>query len=206
MLVQRSGTRLSYQGSDADEVADILTRCTVPVRVQRPWNKDFSYSYEFVAAGSAAFSRVNCQGELSIGQRNEEPKFLILFPLQGATTIKVGKQSLISEPGKATILDGTRLSEMRFEESRSHYSFFVDQGDIIRHVSSMLERPVDGSLDFAPDFNLETGSGQIIFRLAQILAKSVGDDAAMHDMPQTLSYLSKSLINLLVETVPHRFS
>jgi AraC-like DNA-binding protein len=206
MSAQRSGMKLSYLGSDADEVADVLARCIGPVNVQRPRNTEFSYGYEFVAAGSAAFSRVTCQGSLSIGQKNEVPKLLVLLPLDGPACVDIGKKSLYSGPGKGAVLDGNRLSRLRIDGTRSHFSLVIDQGDIIRHLGTVLERPVYGTLDFAPEFSLEEGSGQIIFRLAQIMARCLGDDAEIQDTPQTLSYLSKTFINLLVETVPHRFS
>ncbi len=199
--------KFSYLGSNAEEVSDVLTRCIGPVRVQKPLNTDLSYSYEFAAGGSVAFSRVTSQGSLSIGQQDEVPKLLILLPLYGSACVKIGRQgSLISIPGKAAILDGNKLSELQVVDARSHLSLVVDQGDVFRRLSDTLERPVYGSLDFTPKLDLSVGAGQIIFRLSQIMATFVGADKELLGMPYALSYLSGSIINLLVDTVPHRFS
>ncbi|PDT83224.1 AraC family transcriptional regulator [Sinorhizobium sp. BJ1] len=207
MQGQRRGMKLSYLGSDAEELSDVLTRCIGPVRVQRPLNTDFSYSYEFVAAGRVAFSRVTSQGSLSIGQKDEVPKLLILLPLHGSACVKIGRnESLISKPGQAAILDGNRLSELQIEGDRRHLSLVIDQEDIFHRLRGGLERPVYGSLDFVPELDLADGAGQIILRLSQIMAASLGAEPAMRDMPNALSYLSGSIVNLLVDTVPHRFS
>lgn len=204
MSSQRPGTKLSYHGSDADEIADVLARCVGPLNVQMSQRAEVSYSYEFVAAGSAAFSRVGCSGSLSMGQKSEVPKLLMLLPLDGSACVDVGKKSLYSSPGNALVLDGNHLSQLRIEGRRSHFSVVMDQGDIVSHLSTILERPVHGSLDFAPEFRLEEGAGQIIFRLAQTMSRCL--DTEMQDTPHTLSHLSKAVMNLLVETLPHRFS
>ncbi|WP_240545074.1 AraC family transcriptional regulator [Sinorhizobium fredii] len=198
--------RLSYLGSDAEEISDVLTRCIGPVRVQQPPKTDLSYSYEFVAAGRVAFSRVASQGSLSIGQRDEVPKLLILLPLHGSACVKIGKESVISKPGHAAILDGNRLSELQVEKVRSHLSLVIDQRDIFRQLGTVLERPVYGALDFVPELDLADGTGEIIFKLSQIIAGSLGSDSGIPDMPHALSYLSGSIVSLLVDTVPHRFS
>ncbi|GEC35727.1 helix-turn-helix domain-containing protein [Sinorhizobium fredii] len=207
MQGQKQGMRLSYLGSDAEEVSDVLTRCIGPVRVQQPPKTDLSYSYEFVAAGRVAFSRVTSQGSLSIGQKDEVPKLLILLPLHGSACVKIGpKESLISKPGHAAILDGNRLSELQVEKARSHFSPVIDQGDIFRQLGAVLERPVYGALDFVPELDLAEGAGEIIFKLSQIMATSLGPGSDIPDMPHALSYLSASIVSLLVDTVPHRFS
>ncbi|AUX79858.1 AraC family transcriptional regulator [Sinorhizobium sp. FG01] len=207
MQGQRQGMKLSYLGSDAEELSEVLTRCIGPVRVQRPLKTDLSYSYEFAAAGRVAFSRVISRGTLSIGQKDEVPKLLILLPLHGSACVKIGRsENLISKPGEAAILDGNRLSELQIEGSRSHLSFVIDQEDIFQRLRGSLERPVYGSLDFTPQLDLAAGAGQIIFRLSQIMATCLGADGGMRDMPETLSHLSGSIVNLLVDTVPHRFS
>ncbi|APG88219.1 thc operon regulatory protein ThcR (plasmid) [Sinorhizobium americanum CCGM7] len=207
MQGQKQGMKLSYLGSDAEELSEVLTRCIGPVRVQRPLKTDLSYNYEFAAAGRVAFSRVISHGSLSIGQKDEVPKLLILLPLHGSACVQVGRsESLISKPGEATILDGNRLSELQIEGSRSHLSFVIDQEEIFQRLRGSLERPVYGSLDFTPQLDLADGAGQIIFKLSQIMATCFGADGAMHNMPETLSHLSGSIVNLLVDTVPHRFS
>ncbi|ASY65764.1 Transcriptional regulator, AraC family (plasmid) [Sinorhizobium sojae CCBAU 05684] len=61
-------------------------------------------------------------------------------------------------------------------------------------------------MDFKTEFDLEAGSGQIFFRLAQVMAQSLGPDTVVEGMPHTLDHLSKTLISLLVDTIPHRFS
>lgn len=206
MSAQRSGMKLSYLGSDADEVADVLSRCIGPVNVQRPRKGDLSYRYEFVGAGSVAFSRATCEGTLSIGQKSEAPKLLIMLPLSGSARVDTGKESFYSGPGTGAVHDGNKLSQLRIDGSRSHFSLVIGQDDVMHHLANVLERPVYGSLDFAPEFSLDDGRGQIIFRLAQIMAKCLGSNAEIRDTPQTLKYLSQTFINLLIETVPHRFS
>ncbi|OAP39908.1 AraC family transcriptional regulator [Sinorhizobium glycinis] len=199
--------KFSYLGDDAEEVSDVLTRCIGPVRVQKPLNTALSYRYEFIAAGRVAFSRATSQGSLSIGQKGEVPKLLVLLPLHGAARVRIGRDdSLISIPGKAAILDGNRLSELQIEEARSHLSFVIDQGEIFRHLSAALERPVHGSIDFTPELDLTTGAGEILFKLSQIMATCLGDNAEIQELPSTLSHLSEGIVNLLVDTVPHRFS
>ncbi|WP_034815326.1 AraC family transcriptional regulator [Ensifer sp. BR816] len=207
MQGQRQGMKVSYLGSEAEEVSDVLARCIGPVRVQKPPRADLSYRYEFVAAGRVAFSRVSSLGSLSIGQKDEVPKLLLLLPLHGSACVKIGRGvGLISKPGQAAILDGNRLSELQVEGERNHLSLIIDQGDIVRRLGDLLERPVYGSLDFIPELDLAADAGQIIFGLSQIMATCLDTDAEMRDMPHTLSYLSESIVGLLVDTVPHRFS
>lgn len=170
MQGQRQGMKVSYLGSEAEEVSDVLARCIGPVRVQKPPRADLSYRYEFVAAGRVAFSRVSSLGSLSIGQKDEVPKLLLLLPLHGSACVKIGRGvGLISKPGQAAILDGNRLSELQVEGERNHLSLIIDQGDIVRRLGDLLERPVYGSLDFIPELDLAADAGQIIFGLSQIM-------------------------------------
>lgn len=206
MQREKHGSSLTFRGNDADEFSEILSRCKAPARVEALRDSGFSAEYDFVAAEALGVGRAAYQGGLTFHQKAEESKFLIYVPLSGGATISSSNRHHISEPGKGSIIDMTSLSDVVIEGDREHLSLIINQNEVVRLLSAMLEQPVSGSLDLAPEFDLRLEAGLAFSRVTKILATGLNEDASLLQSPAALSCLSTGLIHLLLENVPHRFS
>jgi transcriptional regulator GlxA family with amidase domain len=70
----------------------------------------------------------------------------------------------------------------------------------------MLERPVSGDIGLTPLLDLSTASGQMHASLLHAIAFGLSNGGPLTRSPIALSLLTESLVRLLLETVPHRFS
>ncbi|NTF90100.1 AraC family transcriptional regulator [Agrobacterium rhizogenes] len=206
MQREKPGSSLTFRGNDADEFSEILSRCKAPARVEALRDAGFSAEYDFVAAEALGVGRAAYQGGLRFHQKAEDSKFLIYVPLSGAAMISSSNRHHVSEPGKGTIIDMTSLSDVVIEGDREHLSLIINQNEVVRLLSAMLEQPISGSIDLAPEFDLRLEAGLAFSRVTTILATGLNDDASLLQSPAALSCLSTGLIHLLLENVPHRFS
>ncbi len=77
---------------------------------------------------------------------------------------------------------------------------------MVRHLSELIERPVTRPLEFAPNIDLAKGAGLAITALARALQAGLAGDAPLLRSPIAMQRMKETMIALLLESVPHRFS
>lgn len=197
---------LRFSGTDPDELSQVLSTAASPIKVESAASQAMSFECEFVAAGPVSFGFCTYEGDFRCRREADSGKFVLFLPVRGNASFKVGKQTFDSRPGRGFISDGTAHGIVRFAGPRQHLVMILDQNEMINQLHGMLETPVRGPLDFHPDIDLTSGSGLILKDLGEATFSGLARDAALRQSPLALSNLTGAMTNLILETVPHRFS
>jgi AraC-like DNA-binding protein len=192
---------------DADELSDILTRRMFAARV-RPLGdaRDFSFDlaayyfdffFEATVAGGGVLTKA---GGTTLNNYN------LLIPLDGAIELKAGSRRVLSVPGTAGFVDDSSFSEAVYSERTKFRAIGVDHGEMVRYLSELIERPVARPLEFASNIDLASGAGLTIAAAARALQAGLAGDAPLLRSPIAMQRMKETMIALLLEGVPHRFS
>ncbi|NTH16750.1 AraC family transcriptional regulator [Agrobacterium rhizogenes] len=197
-----------HQATDPEAFAEFLTASGFPVNIEVLNRQSFSFDYELASTDSITFAKSKLEGDLlwktPIESRGE--KFLIFLPSVGDTLMSTGQGEVHSMPGRATIVDWRRIEGARLRGPRRHVAMYIEESKLVGRLASMLERPIHGSLDIHHNVNLTTGPGQVLNHLFEAAFAGVAGNAALRQSPLALTNLCETLICLILETIPHRFS
>ncbi|MFK0206336.1 AraC family transcriptional regulator [Agrobacterium sp. NPDC090283] len=199
---------IRYQGTDPDELSELMTRSISPVRVEALNKGGVSFEFEFASLGPIGFSSASYQGDslwrLQPGNRSET--LLIVLPSIGNSSLTIGQREVHAMPGSATIANGHRIESARTYGLGRHTTMTIEETRLLGRLSSMLERPVRGGLDIHPNVDLTTGPGQMLKHLVEAASSGVVGAAPLRQSPLALANLCETLSCLILETIPHRFS
>lgn len=195
-----------FFGTDPDELSRALSTAASPIKVESAANQAMSFDCEFVSAGPVSFGFCTYEGDFRCKREADSGKFVLFFPLRGNASFKRGNETFESKPGRGFISNGPALGTVRFAGPRQHLVMIVEENEMINRLHRMLEMPVRGPLDFHPDIDLTSGPGLILKDLAEATFSGLAQDAALRQSPLALSNLTGAMTDLILETVPHRFS
>ncbi|NTH16766.1 AraC family transcriptional regulator [Agrobacterium rhizogenes] len=195
---------LRFQGRDSDGLSEALSTQASPVVVEATASQTMSFHCEFVSAGSVTFGLATYEGYFQC--KRDADLFRLFIPFQGSASFTVGGKVFESRPGYGFISDGERPGEVRFAGSRQHLAVILTQNEICNRLTEILEIPVSGNLNFCPHIDLISGSGRVLQDLAAATFNGMTWNGALRQSPLALSNLTSAIVNLILETVPHRFS
>ncbi|PDT03246.1 AraC family transcriptional regulator [Rhizobium chutanense] len=195
-----------YIGNDADGLSAALSTAASPIKVQVTASKTISFHCEFVSAGSISFGLCSEEGDFRCKREADCGKFLLFIPLYGNADFSSHNQSYHSSPGHGFISDGAPQGDLHIYGSRQHLIMMLARNEVASRLSMMLGRLVGSNLDFRPDIDLTSGPGRILQKLAEATFSGLVRDAVLRQSPLVLSNLTSAMTNLILETVPHRFS
>jgi AraC-like DNA-binding protein len=195
-----------YSGKDPDGLSEALSTPTSQIRIDPTRKNTIDYQCEFTSAGLTSFGLCTYDGDFRTAREADSSKLLLFIPLAGDASFKTGKESFGSRPGRGFITNGAAFGNMHIVGPRKHLIVILDRNEMIKQLSGKLETPVGGNLNFHPDIDLSSGSGQVLQSLAETIFSGLVRDNALRQSPLALSNLTSAMANLILETVPHRFS
>lgn len=196
----------SIKGSDPAELS-IFFSSLAPKVTANPINAgDISYECGFTNAGSLCIGLCRYEGDILIESEGASDKFLIFLPNYGESSMNVAGRDVLTVPGRGAIVDSNQHHNALLRGPTEHRVVGIDRTALGHWLSHMLERPVSGDIDFLPVIDLTSGTGMAIAHIAETLQSGLTANAPLRTAPLALASLSDALIQLVLETLPHRFS
>jgi AraC-like DNA-binding protein len=198
---------LIAEGNDPVELAATLSLPTVKLTA-RPVNKTgILYKCRFTNAGALSIGLNRYQGQFSITREGVSDLCLIFLPRYGNAVFHAGGKEIVSSGRQGVIADCAQYESTLFLGAREHFVIIIDRNTLSNGLSDMLEIPISGSLNFRPEIDLTAGAGVAITRIAATLqAGLVLNDGPLRSAPLALASLTDALTQMILETLPHRFS
>lgn len=195
-----------YSGKDPDGLSEALSTPTSPIRVEAAADETITYQCEFASAGSTAFGFCTYEGDFRLVRESDNGKLVIFMPLMGDASFSTNRGTFHTRPGRGFITNGETDGHMHIMGPRQHMLMIFERNEMANRLSEMLETPVHGNINFHPDINLASGSGRILQDLAETTFNGLVRDTPLRQSPLALSNLTNAMANLVLETIPHRFS
>lgn len=196
----------SFRGTGAAELAAALSTPTSPIKVEMLSGDPLSFDCEFFSMGSVSFACCAYEGAFQCTRQAASEKLLIFLPTQGKAVFEPSGNEILSIPGRGAIIDGAHSASVRIFGPRRHFALFIDQHKIANHLTNMLERSVNGNLEFHPCIDLTSGPGLALVQLVETACNGLRGDAPLRQSPMALASLGDAVTHLILEAAPHRYS
>jgi AraC-like DNA-binding protein len=197
---------LVLSGEDPDELSAMLSTPATPIKIEPLDGSAISFHCELLSVGEVTFCHCSYEGTILAKREASSGKLLVFLPIQGNAIINYGREEIFSVPGSGTILEGVQDTDGRLYGPRHHLALSIDQSKITKHLTNMLERPVNGVIDINPHISLTTGPGLMLKQLAKKACDGLRQDAPLRQSPLGLAALCDAMTYLILETCPNRYS
>ncbi|PDT80127.1 AraC family transcriptional regulator [Sinorhizobium sp. BJ1] len=197
---------VSFEGSDPDRLAATLTNWTTNVVVRPLNNESIYYKCAWANAGIVSIGFTHFDGQILFESEGADGQLVLIVPRRGGLDLRMGRQAFCTSPGRGAVIEGNQRIAALSLSAREHMFVAIDQAALVRQLSEMVEMPVSGILEFSPEIDLISGPGTAIANIAATLQAGLAGDAPLRRSPLALTNLSEALIQMILDTLPHRFS
>ena len=198
-----------FHGSTFEQMVETLTGSFGPFEA-RPTGpvRTFDWKADVQSDGTLTLITGQYPSAWQVRAVPETPKWLsVLLPRAGAIGVALGRNTIETTPSHLLLVNNHE-AERFFVKGESHLSdvLRLDWSVVTQTMSAMLDTPFTGALDLSPSVDLSTPSGQLIDNLIQTIAFGMRGTGPLLRSPIAMSRLTQGLADLVLRTVPHRFS
>lgn len=192
---------------DADELSEFLTARMFPARV-RPLGDRVDFAVKMSAYYFDFFFEVDLPGGGVLDKLRGAglDSYSLHIPLDGSVALKTRTGTVLARPDVAAFGESPDFSEQAYSERSRVLTIGVDRGEMARHLSELIERPVLLPFDFASTLDLTKDAGLAIKAAAAALQAGLAGGAPLLQSPIAMKRMKETMIALLLEGIPHRFS
>jgi AraC-like DNA-binding protein len=198
-----------FHGSDFDEMVETFSRHFGPFDASPTGPaRAFKWKADFWTDGTATLITSQYFTGWQVRAEPETPQWLsILQPRDGAIDMTLGRRIIEGLPGKLLLANNHEV-ERFLVRGAPHLSdvLRLDWTVIAEAAAGLLEIPLNGRLELLPVVDLSHADGQVIGSLVQTIVTGMRDNGPLLRSPVAMSNLTNALADLVVRSVPHRFS
>lgn len=191
---------------DSDQIADLLGRLYVPVRIEPV---EGTGRLRMSAAHGVLPGIRLTRTELPDGMRvlPQEPYDAVGFMLPHAGHVATHEPQGIftAGPGTAIAVDGPTCRLLHYSPKLGNHGMAIDRALIDRRLATLLDRPVAKAVTFAP----QTDARSTRYAALRALLACVTDPTfgvVLSRSPFTAARIPALLVDFLLETWPHTYS
>ncbi|RFB87569.1 AraC family transcriptional regulator [Rhizobium leguminosarum bv. trifolii] len=198
-----------FQGSTFEGLVETFTGHFGPFEATPIGSpKSFHWSTDFWTNRTLTLVSSAFQNEWRVKKDPETAEWLsIILPRSGAVDVSLGRQMVECQPGSMALINNHE-ADFFLTRGLPHIAdvLRLDWSVLIKTASATFEAPLNGSLGFLPMVDLTTAAGQLIANMCQTLIGGISNRGPLLQSPLAISNLTQALADLLIRTIPNRYS
>ncbi|RFB84565.1 AraC family transcriptional regulator [Rhizobium leguminosarum bv. trifolii] len=170
--------------------------------------KGFRWSGDARSHGAVTVADLACNGEWNLSATAETPEWLTIHvPREGFSGMTRRQITTTASPGQM-LLGQSHEADHFLVRGALHRSqkLFLDWEQIRRTFGQLFEAPLVGSLDLSPVIDGSTPAGHLVKNLVETMISGMLGDGILLQSPIAMTNLPQALAELLIRSVPHRYS
>ncbi|MBG0511170.1 AraC family transcriptional regulator [Agrobacterium sp. MOPV5] len=170
--------------------------------------KSFQWSTDIWTNGALTLVAGQYHNEWRVKAVPQTAKWLsILSVNEGAIDVSLGQRTIGGRPERLVLVNNHEADHFSVRGA-PHISnvLRLDWSIIVQAVSLIFEVPLEGSLDLSPMVDFSTPEGQLLGNLVRTIISGMYNNGPLLQSPLAMSYLGQTLADVVVRTIPHRFS
>lgn len=198
-----------YQGSSFEHMVETFTENFGPFDASPAGSaQNFHWKNDFWSDGTMTLVTSQFSSEWSATAAPEMPQWLsAIVPRTGAVNVALGRDEIEGTPGRLLLVNNHQAGRF-FVRGSNHQSdvLRLNWTTIEQKVAAILDAPLIGALDLSPVADLSMPSGQLIGSLAETIIVGMRDGGPLLYSPIAMSNLTQAFADMIVRSIPHRFS
>ncbi|HCL63524.1 MAG TPA: AraC family transcriptional regulator [Rhizobium sp.] len=131
----------------------------------------------------------------------------VMLPRSGSMGVTCGPRAAEAGPGKLLLYNNFEKDTVVMHgQSNAIDGLLLSWPVVLQTIESTFDMPLNGSLDLHPEVDLSTAAGQTISNLAEVIIGGMRNNGPLVQSPGTIAHLVQAMADLVVRSVPHRFS
>jgi AraC-like DNA-binding protein len=136
----------------------------------------------------------------------EPPDLYALYlPISGAMEFQRNNQMTTSSPGALLACDLARVDKLFLREERSHVGIAFNRLTLARHLSELIDAPVDPHFELFGQVDVAQDKGWLSTMCMQVWS-SLEADPERGAIARSNEMILRAIMVRLLETVPHQYS
>ena len=144
------------------ETHDVVTACQLGYELLGPLHllvtddrpDDFYASYHAVRLRDITLGYLDFTAEVQVTAHQLPPSFLVLAPMSGSSTVRVGGSATHANAITAAVPPAGHEMTLHCEQHTPHLLVRIDRQPLLAHLGRILGRPLDAPLVFDHSFDL----------------------------------------------------
>lgn len=168
----------------------------------------FRWSADFWTNGILTLITSQFHNEWCVKAVPETAEWLSILSVRtGAIGVSLGQHTIEGKPGGLVLANNHEVENFSVQ-GEPHLSdvLRLDWAVILQAAASILEMPLNGSLDLMPIVDLTTPAGQLIGNMCRTIIGGMRDNGPLLQSKIAMSHMTEAMADLVVNTIPHRFS
>ncbi|WP_139813151.1 AraC family transcriptional regulator [Ensifer aridi] len=190
--------------TDPAEISSILSGSKSRVTVKPTTESGIQFKCEYAAADHLGLALCRYEGSAVFEHESANEKYLIFLPRYGFAAINVNGARVVTSPRQGAIVACQQTKSLTLSGPMEHLVIVVDLATLSRRLMDMLDAPVSGGFDFIPEIDLTAGPGLTIAQTAAALHSGLAANAALRNAPVARASFTNGLVELMLESLPHR--
>jgi AraC-like DNA-binding protein len=198
-----------FQGQDFEDMLRTFAGLSCPFEAT-PLGRaqNFLWKADAWTDGTLTLITGQFQGSWQGRTLPESPEaLLILLPRRGSVAAELGRRAMEGLPGQMLLVNNHEAERFVVAgDAHSSDVLRVNWAVLSQAIATLLETPTSGALQLAPVVDLSTLPGKLIGNLVETIAMGMRANGPLLHCPIAMSYLTQTLVDLLIRLVPHRLS
>lgn len=144
--------------------------------------------------------------ELVVEYKQQEPNFLIMFAVDGTSSIHVGHETAICAGQQATVISPGMIPQIQLSEQYAQLHLRIDRTALERHLEKMLGMAVIRPIRFNMSMDLRKPAVASWIQTIQLLVQDLGTSSGLSTAAADLHPWSDFLMTGLLLSQPHNYS
>ena len=191
------------QSTDLDQVQAHVSSVLCPHELQLySGHQALNTELYYRPAPRLGFGRLRYGAAVHIRPQPLKDFYLLQIPIHGHEQIQLNNQRFDYDLEIASMLNPDQVFQMQHSDQANKLFVRVCRRSLERFFNDHYQRPMQGSLQFAPLQHLKQGAGQSLWHVLQ-WQFSEASDGVLFDNPQAIQRLEDTFFATLLDIWPH---
>ncbi|MEU6225238.1 AraC family transcriptional regulator [Streptomyces sp. NPDC047042] len=192
---------------DFDEAHDVIASVYVPHELKSHDGKPLDFKFHFLRSQQLLIGHLGygADAELLVPQMLQN--YHLNLTMQGRSRVtQAGRRAVTTGMCQGVMVRPFDDFTVRWSPDALQYAVLLPSKAVEEHLGVLLNRPVEGPIDFSLGFDMTTGAGQGLVSAIRFLRSELVRPGGVAEFPLALRQLESFVLTQLLLAVPHSYS
>jgi len=132
--------------------------------------------------------------------------YWVQLPLRGHIEARIGKDDVVSDPGRALVTSPCRDNLVRYEAGTTRLNLSLTAAEMYRLLAALLGERLAAPLEFAPGLDVTEGHGRSLARFVRMATLDLHSPDSLLWNPLAMAEFGHFVMTALLLSHPHSYS
>jgi len=196
----------AFSSVDAEQIGATLSSAYAPVRIRSRDDAKLDMRFECHVLGGVKVSTLESSTGIVFNWDSPLDGFCLTMPTLGAWHTVVGGATHRGGPRTGMMLDVSMIEHSASPDAMAAEFLVIESGELHAGLAALIDAPVPKRLEFRSEVDLASPAVATVRALCAAVRVGLSVDAPLDHAPASAASLRHTLVNLVLEQLPHSYS